>query len=725
MKTHETAGRPIVPTRDAVELADNLQDLLTKISSHAALSDGRYTDVLSKMQEKLDRLDAAAKAAARNPPAPLAPTRTANPDGESARPHRSATRHSDDRQDDARQSDIRPSAETAQEQETLARLRTMAQPTTASADRAWLDARLIDLSRSLTRSFSDTAATVLTPRLQQLEARIDGALEQAAAHLAGNARALSGLNTQVGDICKTLDALNAMLLRLDSLEAQLHDLADTQTVQHATLSDAIVKSRRRDSDSNVLTALPALTQMNALLENLTRDRLRGESQLIAMLETLQQAMLRVLDRLDEANPTQLISSPPTRQSRPLSRVIPEDSDDDTIADLMQASELVGRETALSSEQTAALQQLRRGFAHTALAEPDDAEDEISDSVPAAARNSTWLPSARALAAAAVALLIPLNAAVLTYVYASTRPDAVPLSAALVTGATSTTTEALVTPTGKIMAPPLPPAIEVEAIAPTPAAEVKSPTARDPQRHVMAQPIAFEGSELNPTTTQSDLELPPATVGPLSLRRAAASGDASAQFEVARRLAEGKGVNQDFKLALNWYLRAASQGFAQAQYRLGTFYERGLGVDKDPARARIWYKQAAEQGNVKAMHNLAVLSSAQAAGTPDYGQALRWFSEAAAHNLPDSQFNLALMHQKGLGTAKDEKLAYKWFTIAARNGDSEALKNRDALKARLNVSDLTDAESEASTFRSKPSALLPNDPNIAGEDWKKRQAAANG
>src|SRR5207244_7711100 len=35
-----------------------------------------------------------------------------------------------------------------------------------------------------------------------------------------------------------------------------------------------------------------------------------------------------------------------------------------------------------------------------------------------------------------------------------------------------------------------------------------------------------------------LNLPPATVGPYSLRLAAAHGDASAQFEVAVRLAEG-------------------------------------------------------------------------------------------------------------------------------------------------------------------------------------------
>ena len=75
------------------------------------------------------------------------------------------------------------------------------------------------------------------------------------------------------------------------------------------------------------------------------------------------------------------------------------------------------------------------------------------------------------------------------------------------------------------------------------------------------------------------------LGPLSLRHAAAKGDAKAQFEVAARYAEGKGIPRDFGQAATWYQRAAAQGLAPAQYRLGALYERGLGVSTDPARAR--------------------------------------------------------------------------------------------------------------------------------------------
>ena len=215
-----------------------------------------------------------------------------------------------------------------------------------------------------------------------------------------------------------------------------------------------------------------------------------------------------------------------------------------------------------------------------------------------------------------------------------------------------------------------------------------------------------------------LALPPATVGPLSLRLAAANGDASAQFEVGARLAEGKGTAQNFVEAARWYQLSAAKGFAQSQYRLGTLYERGLGVKKDLARARVWYGRAAEQGNVKAMHNLAVLI-AGSEGEPDYKTALHWFSEAAEHGLADSQFNLGVLYENGLGVAADRVTAYKWYALAATGGDKDAGGLRDALKAKMPADERKKAEHLVNTFKARPPIRLANDALAAGEDWKRR------
>ncbi|MBU1210144.1 MAG: sel1 repeat family protein [Alphaproteobacteria bacterium] len=216
-----------------------------------------------------------------------------------------------------------------------------------------------------------------------------------------------------------------------------------------------------------------------------------------------------------------------------------------------------------------------------------------------------------------------------------------------------------------------------------------------------------------------LDLPPATVGPLSLRLAAAKGDPSAQFEVAARLAGGTGTQQDLKGSVHWYQLAAAQGFAQAQYRLGTLYERGLGVDKDLARAGVWYERAAAKGNVKAMHNLAVVSAGRDAGGPDYTSAAKWFDAAAQYGLSDSQFNLAVLCENGLGVEKDLKRAYVYYALASTKGDEQAKTRREAVRAMLSNDDLEAAERQVQAFRPKTADRIVNDARVAGEDWKKR------
>ncbi len=215
-----------------------------------------------------------------------------------------------------------------------------------------------------------------------------------------------------------------------------------------------------------------------------------------------------------------------------------------------------------------------------------------------------------------------------------------------------------------------------------------------------------------------LDLPPASVGPLSLRLAAANGDPSAEFDVGARLAEGKGTTPNYKEAAKWYQRSADRGFAQAQYRLGTLYERGLGLKADPSQARAWYERAAELGNTKAMHNLAVLSANQVGGSPDYPTASHWFTEASERGLSDSQFNLAVLYENGLGVATDLAQSFKWLSLAARGGDAEAIRRRDILKGKLTADDIAKADALIRTWKAKPTDALINDARTASDAWKK-------
>lgn len=242
-----------------------------------------------------------------------------------------------------------------------------------------------------------------------------------------------------------------------------------------------------------------------------------------------------------------------------------------------------------------------------------------------------------------------------------------------------------------------------------------PAAALPQ--ATAQPISTGAQPEAPlqidAPARGPVEMPPATVGPSSLRSAAQQGDPGAQFEVAARFAEGKGLKQDFQQAIVWYTRAAQKGFVPAQYRLATLHERGLGTTTDITRAKVWYRRAADQGNVKSMHNLAVLAAGPQQAEPDYPTAARWFTEAADRGLADSQFNLGVLAENGLGVQKDQMQAYKWFALAARSGDKEAARRRDQLAATFTPDQARSAELLVTNWRSKPIEMKANDPRAAG------------
>ena len=264
-----------------------------------------------------------------------------------------------------------------------------------------------------------------------------------------------------------------------------------------------------------------------------------------------------------------------------------------------------------------------------------------------------------------------------------------------------------------------------------------PPAAMPAALTPAPPIApdtaLSGRGIEPrsdatASTNRAADMPPAQIGPNSLRTAALNGDPSAEFEVASRFAQGKGVPKDFLKAAEWYQRAASRGFAPAQYRLGGLFERGIGVGADPVRARIWYRRAAEAGNVKAMHNLAVMHTQRsAAQQPDYTTAVQWFSQAAERGLADSQFNLGILHENGMGLTRSQSEAYKWFALAADRGDAEAAKRRAMLEGKLEPAELALLKSAIAGWQAKPIDQIANDPIAAGQAWRNRdnETAASG
>ncbi len=745
----------------------------------------------------------------------------------------------------------------------------------SGVDHLWLEQRFSDISKRIEEQLSDVRPDegffAVGQRVDQLERHFSNLIEGVATR--GDVEGVRLIEAHVSELAGHLENAHQQLMRLDAIEDHLvgiagrledvHQIATSASSSAYESDAASLQAPQFDIEAVARTAAEAAAAQFAQLqppvnhaeENAeVRDMLRGfisesrlgEENTTALLDTLQQAMIRLLDRVDQMEMSAMSAAQERHHSAPQEYVREQvrfSSDthhhepvaalDAAVAAVASAksmaqpfaaspAEITPRDSFVGDATPARTpEKLRQDFIaearrakmrlaaenaeggpdHIEIARPAASADAVGSSVRASAKTvaaasgKTAASSPRIKVIALVAATLALGVGGGWYVMQGGSGSQAPVAASTAepsasldatssdpasttttkaaksdaSGATNSSPDAVNPEAGNGSAPtqlnlhdgthgaidgqelivgandtPMM-GVAVDTDRPMSAADL----ARAKHRQAMADmsgklgqaavqstdalpstialaperdPVTADTSVMRGGMSQtSALDLPPASVGPLSLRLAAANGDPSAEFEVGARLAEGKGTGQNFKDAAKWYQRSASKGFAQAQYRLGTLYERGLGLKVDPIRAADWYQRSAEQGNIKAMHNLAVLSANQTGGSPDYATAASWFSQAADHGLSDSQFNLAVLHENGLGVDQDLTLAYKWVSIAARSGDKEAIRRRDILQGKMTAEQLTKAQQMIGMWKPKSANAQINDARKAGEAWKANPA----
>ena len=116
---------------------------------------------------------------------------------------------------------------------------------------------------------------------------------------------------------------------------------------------------------------------------------------------------------------------------------------------------------------------------------------------------------------------------------------------------------------------------------------------------------------------------------IALTRKARHGDSRAQYALAERYANGRGMRQSYPKAVKWYRKAAEHGYAPAQCRLGFSYMQGYGVSPSDPLAIMWYRRAAEQGNAEAMYLIGECYECGYGVPDDMQEAARWYIKSAA------------------------------------------------------------------------------------------------
>jgi len=210
---------------------------------------------------------------------------------------------------------------------------------------------------------------------------------------------------------------------------------------------------------------------------------------------------------------------------------------------------------------------------------------------------------------------------------------------------------------------------------------------------LASPVTGALQTATPPTaaeTPADKPSPPDIA---ELLKKATSGDASAQFALAKAYETGIGVRQNLEQSAIWYRKAAEQGNAKAQNSLGVLYWLGTGVAKDKKEAVQWYRKAARQGDSTAMFNLGAayyngegvgvndtlayawfLLSSDAGNTSGQDAANRSRGEHGPGAYNDACFTIGEFYEKGDDLPKNVNLAASWYRKAAEGGHSQAQVN---------------------------------------------------
>jgi localization factor PodJL len=664
-------------------------------------------------------------------------------------------------------------------------------PAQAVIEPSWLEARFANIAERVEQSLAahnpHNALLTIGARFDQFEQRFDRALVEITARPGSDPDALKSVERQIGELAAEIERAQRQLGRLDTIESRLTDLRQSHSDEEITrivgtltpteekltavataAAERVAASLRSEPQpAPAMSSDPRLVELTAMLDAFIGEQKQGDAQTAEALDTMQQAMQHLIDRVEAIETAQTsnhdalmrqhaalaethepqvfaVRTPEPARAARVELADPAPIDFDAIDSAAQPAEpppapIRARDEVrgLPPNLSPAGGELDR---QALVAMARRAAEKVSSETPPTPRPAAGrsLPRPNVLLVASFAAFLlaglwliagpSLRGLVPSFGLGATRSgDASPVIETPVRATIATTSEAPIEraaaapeetePSEKVQMASLPgPADPL----PTRAAPITTTTADlmnaiGQSTQAPAGAAAPVAPEL-PTMSRS-VEMPPALLGPLSMRQAAAKGDPRAQFEVAARFAEGKGVPQDFAQAATWYQRAATQGLAAAQYRLGALYERGLGVTADPARARVWYGRAAEQGNVRAMHNLAVLSAGRPGVRPDYTAAVQWFTEAANRGLADSQYNLGILYESGLGVPANNIEAYKWYALAARSGDKDANKRRDAVRMKLDSPGLKAADALVIQWRAMAVEGDANDARVAGQSWQ--------
>lgn len=141
------------------------------------------------------------------------------------------------------------------------------------------------------------------------------------------------------------------------------------------------------------------------------------------------------------------------------------------------------------------------------------------------------------------------------------------------------------------------------------------------------------------------------------------------------------VEDDYKSALDCYLKAAYRRCPYAYYRLGWFYKEGLGIEKDTTKALEYYQKAVEMQYPAALLDFALFYKEGDLVAQDNDKAMELLMRAADKGNAAAMYSLYEIYLRGEGVAQNFMYAKDWYqkSMAA---DDELIGGFNTVKSQV-------------------------------------------
>ena len=206
----------------------------------------------------------------------------------------------------------------------------------------------------------------------------------------------------------------------------------------------------------------------------------------------------------------------------------------------------------------------------------------------------------------------------------------------------------------------------------------------PTASIAQPPSKSVGLNLAPESGPAEADLmaaiPPGI--PASLRDATAAGQPNAQYELATRLFEGRGVPKDQPAAARWFERAASARPCSGAVSAWLDVREGHRREPRSGGRKTLVLKAAQAGNARAAHNLAVMRRLAPARRAELSRSGEMVPKSRRTWRPRQPIQSGDPLCARARRRKDLGQAWLWFSLAAQEGDADAGKKRDEMAREM-------------------------------------------